>query len=1642
VREAENSAQRDRMQRVRANEHVRALENSAQNARRLSQSTPERRARSLQRSQQRTQQSSAERTMIREQNNYAMSQRRHTVQDRFQSAMLRADVEMRSQLTQEQREARRASALNDRQSISQQQLQDIALNRQMRNSIRNDNRRLTNQNRRRNTVAGAPARNSNIDFFNENFIPEYNCGQLDNRCDFCGALYWLPEVNSNGQYTSCCGYGKIKIHPIGAPTDYVKDLLLGISPDAKKFYTNPRMVNSQSSFASVTLTSDLLPQSSRGVPYLRIQGQIYHNIGSIYPGPQTSAKFMQCFFHESGVENNPDIDTDFKRIINSIIQEAKNVNNIFQSLNKSLNEMNQNPIPLFQLVIDDSNKQVPTDAPTRTYNAPTSTEVAAIILGSGDDEDRGQKRQILINVRDGPVNRISSFHSAYDPLAYVMTHIRGERGWTFNEYPHYDRVTGLPISGTKRPFVSPMEFYSYRLHMRDNPSIDDITEDAVLKGGLLAQQYMCDQWVKTEENRLHFIRTNQNKIKAELYNGLADAVHAHDELNAGTFVVLPSTHPGSPRHNHQAYQDAMAGVKKFGKPDIFLTFTCNPKWEEIQTLLKPGEQAYMRPDICSRVFNMKLKELMEDITKRHIFGRCVGHVQVIEFQKRGLPHAHILIHLHPEDKPRTADDYDNIVCAELPNPHVHPILYGIITSNMLHGPCGCINPQSVCMDPDTNTCTKHFPKLLTERTVDSAGSYPQYRRRDKPDHNFVKKRSDGTIAYVLDNTWVVPYNPYLCRKYNAHINVEICTSVACVKYLFKYVYKGHSRIMVNIEQQTREGYAIQRPHQLPPPQDESLRIDEIKRYTDARYVSAYEACWRLFGYQMSSHYPPVTRLQIHLPGQHMVFYTVGNEQLALELAQDPRTTLSEYFKIVRTEIDSPLSNEARGRDPLTGDIYPRACDLTYPEFPTYYSWIPKTKTWSRRSRPHKSDAIGRMYAAHPNSGEKFFLRMLLNHVKGATSFDDLKVVRTQSYPSFQAAAKAIGILSDDNEWIECLQEACTTISSPAALRIFFVQILIFNTPSDPLALWNMETATERRTFKDYLSDDFTLKRAQRLHQRNIPVSTEDYDACLHVLSDLIYDMSNGTKTLVDYNLPEPEHQHNALDSENRLLAEELAYDTAELTQLWQNNYNIFNADQKTVFHRLDTAFEHRTQQPEHLFFLDAPGGTGKTFVLNTLLAKWRSQQKVCVAVASSGIAAILLKGGRTAHSRFGIPLIVDSTSVSSVKKRTQAAKMLTEASVIVWDEAPMSSKHSVSVVDRLFQELIGTTDQHDLPFGGIMVVFAGDFRQVLPVIPRAGRAQIVASTILRLPWWRSVKTLHLTINERIRSNTVHTDTSATEFAEFLLQIGEGKVPPVETANMDTIYLPPDLVFKHNSIEKFVEHTYPNIRSHAPEFNGRAILTPTNTHVDALNELSLSLMAGHIVELPSADSVHSVKDGEEVVFPIEFLHTIHPQGMPAHLLNLKIGAPVLLLRNLNPSMGLCNGTRLTIIHITFRILTVQIMNGSHEGQHAHIPRVDLLTAEGTLPFILRRRQFPIRLAFAMTINKAQGQSLKHLGIFLPSPVFSHGQLYVALSRSGIPANTKIFFNEVTNKQGYKIEKHNNQIISKKPFTLNVVFKEIF
>lgn len=142
------------------------------------------------------------------------------------------------------------------------------------------------------------------------------------------------------------------------------------------------------------------------------------------------------------------------------------------------------------------------------------------------------------------------------------------------------------------------------------------------------------------------------------------------------------------------YQDAMATVRKFGKPHLFITFTCNPKWPEITSCLRPGEAAYMRPDIICRVFKMKIDQFMEDLTKNNVLGKCIAHNMVIEFQKRMLPHAHILCIFDHNDKPQFINgDYDKIVCAEIPNPSTQPRLFDIVTSQLIHGPCGMINPH-------------------------------------------------------------------------------------------------------------------------------------------------------------------------------------------------------------------------------------------------------------------------------------------------------------------------------------------------------------------------------------------------------------------------------------------------------------------------------------------------------------------------------------------------------------------------------------------------------------------------------------------------------------------------------------------------------------------------------------------------------------------------------------------------------------------------------------------------------------------------------------------------------------------------------------------------------------------------------------
>jgi ATP-dependent DNA helicase PIF1 len=199
--------------------------------------------------------------------------------------------------------------------------------------------------------------------------------------------------------------------------------------------------------------------------------------------------------------------------------------------------------------------------------------------------------------------------------------------------------------------------------------------------------------------------------------------------------------------------------------------------------------------------------------------------------------------------------------------------------------------------------------------------------------------------------------------------------------------------------------------------------------------------------------------------------------------------------------------------------------------------------------------------------------------------------------------------------------------------------------------------------------------------------------------------------------------------------------------------------------------------------------------------------------------------------------------------------------------------------------------------------------------------------------------------------------------------------------------------------------FPNIRNHFKDHKWlceRAILAPKNNSVNAINLQIQQQLPEETISYKSVDTVTDVN--EAVRYPTEFLNSLEPPGMPSHNLVLKIGSPIMLLRNLD-APRLCNGTRLCVKSLMLHVIEATILTGCAKGEDVFIPRIPMVPTD--MPFEFKRLQFPVRLAFAMSINKAQGQSLKVAGINLETPCFSHGQLYVACSRVGTGKNLYVF-----------------------------------
>ncbi|XP_056642868.1 ATP-dependent DNA helicase pif1-like [Diorhabda sublineata] len=366
----------------------------------------------------------------------------------------------------------------------------------------------------------------------------------------------------------------------------------------------------------------------------------------------------------------------------------------------------------------------------------------------------------------------------------------------------------------------------------------------------------------------------------------------------------------------------------------------------------------------------------------------------------------------------------------------------------------------------------------------------------------------------------------------------------------------------------------------------------------------------------------------------------------------------------------------------------------------------------------------------------------------------------------------------------------------------------------------------------------------------------------------------------------------------------------------------------------------------------------------------------------------------------------------------QSLAILNEVALIVWDESPMTPKLAIEAVDRYLKDL----SKSSLPMVGKCCLFGGDFRQTLPVIIGGHKKDIVNACLKRSVLWSSFRTFHLSINMRARHYVENCEELGNRtFAEWLLNLGDGKIQYVTLHPNSTIsgILPDDLIeiphmLRVSNIDQLIDFVYGNDFS-SIENGTRAILCPTNAAVNDINEMILDRMLE--IEVKVYYSVDEYKREEDDDFHVttDLLNSINCAALPPHELKLKIGAIVMLLRNIDIEDGLCNGTRVRIISLGDHIIECEILTGVNIGRKVLLPRIRMISRDTMLPKDMIRTQFPIRLAYGITINKSQGQSLTKAGVYLNGPCFTHGQLYVAFSRVGSADNVRILVNE-GNQQG--------------------------
>ena len=815
----------------------------------------------------------------------------------------------------------------------------------------------------------------------------------------------------------------------------------------------------------------------------------------------------------------------------------------------------------------------------------------------------------------------------------------------------------------------------------------------------LGQTYLVDSMSRAIDYRLRFIKYHQKDLFGIMNDEGED--NGEESGNSGEKTFLSQSFHGSRRHLRSLAKNALALVSEYGRPTLFITLTCNPYWPEIVEQLLPGQTAFDRGDIVCQVFHRKLEIVLKNIrygkyfkikNKRNEFYKIQFEVRVIEYQRRGLPHAHMVFKFKDntdlpryEEKAALASWIDHHITATYPSTpsdeepleigesYEEDLIYAaIVKSHMLHK---CFPESNGGCKNEKNVCSKGFDSnIVANVTSFDERGFPQYRRP------------------TVKSLYVVPHNRELLLDWNGHANVEFAGSTYTVIYLYKYLFKGSKKVKMQLTNA-----------------DDVNNNDEINLYLRGRYLCSMDCYWRILGHDTYPAPSPSVR----------IVKVVSEQRSTMSLEEGKVSDIIIYFN----------------RPPA---LY----NMKYTELFNIYTWSYKRPARFSESqdgyyiifiansvrniylsrRTDRNPSITRLEVISITAGELFFLRLiLLNYPK--RSYAECLQFNNRTYTSYQESAVAAGIVRDNDEVYSCFEEAeHFQDMTPAELRTLFVISTLQGFPT-------LRILNENR-FRVLLYDDY-------LHNYNPPNQAAAWN---DLLCDFSRRFESDGKNMKDYGLPEPESMKTELEIERN------KYDRNEQIEMYnklcQETPNT--TEQQQIFDEITCAVEGRLTR---IYYIQGQAGSGKSTLAKKIISYCRSQGKLCAGCASTGLAATLYEGFETAHSLFKFPVVeddereVDSPVECNLLKCPNRLEYLREVDVILWDEFPSCDREVFEAAHRALNR-----------FEGKVIITMGDMRQIAPVVVKGDKLDVIFHSIPSSPLWEDFTIKKLTINMRLQQN--------------------------------------------------------------------------------------------------------------------------------------------------------------------------------------------------------------------------------------------------------------------------------------------------